>query len=266
MLFDHYRIREPTVIVDLFIIPASTSFSTSSWIALFLSGACPLFYAYCVKPFLPDIYKRCLRLLPWDAPVISAGFQSKATSLPRRYRAVLNGNFNILCAVDGTTRIFFMSGLPIIALCWDGDLITMKFIMAEVEFLQSSVHIRLLRMLCRQCIPDAQSARPFWLRLSLVPPFRLLPPEVERKSPSPERSFDSFCLGTSSTTIGTAMSWPLNSQLLNTATFLQWPAMEKGLSFLSLLKTLACGDGLRECLSPCLLLGSVRAVGVLDSE
>ncbi|GJZ89584.1 hypothetical protein Tco_0661366, partial [Tanacetum coccineum] len=41
---------------------------------------------------------------------------------------------------------------------------------------------------------------------------------------------------------------------------------ERDLFFLSLLNTLACGDGLRECLSPCLLLGSVRAVGVFDSE
>ncbi|GJT42822.1 hypothetical protein Tco_0951537 [Tanacetum coccineum] len=41
---------------------------------------------------------------------------------------------------------------------------------------------------------------------------------------------------------------------------------EGGLFRLSLLKTLAIGDGLQECLLPCLLLGSVRAVGVLDSE
>ncbi|GKF76303.1 hypothetical protein Tco_0225747 [Tanacetum coccineum] len=41
---------------------------------------------------------------------------------------------------------------------------------------------------------------------------------------------------------------------------------EWDLYFLSLLKTLACGDGLWECLSPFLLLGYVRAVGVLDSE
>ncbi|GJY12494.1 hypothetical protein Tco_0381803 [Tanacetum coccineum] len=41
---------------------------------------------------------------------------------------------------------------------------------------------------------------------------------------------------------------------------------EGGLFRLSLLKTLAIGDGLRECLLPCFLLGSVRAVGVLDSE
>ncbi|GJV18198.1 hypothetical protein Tco_1363521 [Tanacetum coccineum] len=38
---------------------------------------------------------------------------------------------------------------------------------------------------------------------------------------------------------------------------------EGDLFFLSLLKTLACGDGLREYLPPCLLLGSVRAVGSL---
>ncbi|GKE38833.1 hypothetical protein Tco_1462238, partial [Tanacetum coccineum] len=43
------------------------------------------------------------------------------------------GNFNIPCAVNGTAWIFLMPGLPIIALCWDGDLITMKFIHAEVS-------------------------------------------------------------------------------------------------------------------------------------
>ncbi|GKC81481.1 hypothetical protein Tco_1137198 [Tanacetum coccineum] len=41
---------------------------------------------------------------------------------------------------------------------------------------------------------------------------------------------------------------------------------EGGLFLQSLLKTLAIGDGLRECLLQCLLLSSVRAVGVLDSE
>ncbi|GJY88009.1 hypothetical protein Tco_0502637 [Tanacetum coccineum] len=41
---------------------------------------------------------------------------------------------------------------------------------------------------------------------------------------------------------------------------------EGDLFFLSLLNTLACGDGLREYLPPCLFRGSVRAVGVLDSE
>ncbi|GKG14303.1 hypothetical protein Tco_0353903, partial [Tanacetum coccineum] len=45
----------------------------------------------------------------------------------------LTGNFNIPCAVDGTARIFLIPVLPIIPLCWDGDLITMKFIHAEME-------------------------------------------------------------------------------------------------------------------------------------
>ncbi|GKG56593.1 hypothetical protein Tco_0579917, partial [Tanacetum coccineum] len=42
-------------------------------------------------------------------------------------------NFNILCAVDSTAQIFLMPVLPIIPLCCDGDLITMKFIHAKVE-------------------------------------------------------------------------------------------------------------------------------------
>ncbi|GKG17632.1 hypothetical protein Tco_0362589 [Tanacetum coccineum] len=121
------------------------------------------------------------------------------------------GNFNIPYAVDGTARIFLMPDLPIIALCWDGDMITMKFIHAEVECTSSpiltskaiwpsgqmvsllnpisNVRIRLLRMLRRQRISCAQSVRLFRLRLSLVPPLRLLSPRVERKSPSPKISF-----------------------------------------------------------------------------
>ncbi|GKG09833.1 hypothetical protein Tco_0338579 [Tanacetum coccineum] len=43
------------------------------------------------------------------------------------------GNFSIPCVVDGMTPIFLIPGLPIIPLCWDGDLTTMKFIHAEVE-------------------------------------------------------------------------------------------------------------------------------------
>ncbi|GJX42385.1 hypothetical protein Tco_0257375 [Tanacetum coccineum] len=84
-------------------------------------------------------------------PVISAGFQAKISKFclskehsPLRPFSVnvdpmgvtvppSTGNFNIPCAVDGTARIFLMPGLPIIVLCWDGDLITMKFIHAEVE-------------------------------------------------------------------------------------------------------------------------------------
>ncbi|GJT77325.1 hypothetical protein Tco_1044050 [Tanacetum coccineum] len=48
-------------------------------------------------------------------------------------------NFNISCAVDGTSRIFLIPVLPIIPLCWDGDLITMKFIHAEVECSSSPI-------------------------------------------------------------------------------------------------------------------------------
>ncbi|GKA42502.1 hypothetical protein Tco_0735162 [Tanacetum coccineum] len=51
----------------------------------------------------------------------------------------LTGNFNIPCAVDGTTRIFLIPVLPIIPLCWDGDLITMKLIHAEVECSSSPI-------------------------------------------------------------------------------------------------------------------------------
>ncbi|GJS53341.1 hypothetical protein Tco_0626703 [Tanacetum coccineum] len=49
------------------------------------------------------------------------------------------GNVNISCVVDGTAQIFLIPGLPIISLCWDGDLITMKFIYAEVECSSSPI-------------------------------------------------------------------------------------------------------------------------------
>ncbi|GJV60195.1 hypothetical protein Tco_1466295 [Tanacetum coccineum] len=49
------------------------------------------------------------------------------------------GHFNIPCAVDGTAQIFLIPGLPIIALCWDGDMIIMKFIHAEVECTSSPI-------------------------------------------------------------------------------------------------------------------------------
>ncbi|GKA46696.1 hypothetical protein Tco_0739579 [Tanacetum coccineum] len=49
------------------------------------------------------------------------------------------GNFNIPCAVDGTARMFLIPILPIIPLCLDGDLITMKFIHAEVECSSSPI-------------------------------------------------------------------------------------------------------------------------------
>ncbi|GKC87325.1 hypothetical protein Tco_1147974 [Tanacetum coccineum] len=48
-------------------------------------------------------------------------------------------NFNIPCAVDGKAWIFLIPVLSIIPLCWDGDLITMKFIHAEVECSSSRI-------------------------------------------------------------------------------------------------------------------------------
>ncbi|GJY67248.1 putative ribonuclease H-like domain-containing protein [Tanacetum coccineum] len=55
--------------------------------------------------------------------------------------------------------------------------------------------------------------------------------------------------------------------LLNTPPSFRGRGRGKGdLFLLSLLKTLGCGDGFQEYLFSCLLLGSVRAVGVLDSE
>ena len=44
------------------------------------------------------------------------------------------GNLSIPCAVDGTTRMADIPGLPIMALYDEGDLITMKFIQAAVEW------------------------------------------------------------------------------------------------------------------------------------
>ncbi|GJY20177.1 hypothetical protein Tco_0392743 [Tanacetum coccineum] len=49
------------------------------------------------------------------------------------------GNFNNPFAVDGTTQIFLIPVLPVIPLCWDGYLITMKFIHAEVECSSSPI-------------------------------------------------------------------------------------------------------------------------------
>ncbi|GKC03404.1 hypothetical protein Tco_0995014 [Tanacetum coccineum] len=48
-------------------------------------------------------------------------------------------NFNIMCVVDDTAWIFLIPVLPIIPLCRDGDLITMKFIHAEVECSSSPI-------------------------------------------------------------------------------------------------------------------------------
>ncbi|GJY59531.1 hypothetical protein Tco_0459423 [Tanacetum coccineum] len=91
------------------------------------------------------------------------------------------GNFNILCAVDEVD-------------CTSSPILTSNAIWPSGQMVSplnpiSNARIRLLRMLRRQHIPGVQSARPFRLRLSLVPPFCLLSPKVERKSSSPERNF-----------------------------------------------------------------------------
>ncbi|GJU25485.1 hypothetical protein Tco_1164106 [Tanacetum coccineum] len=108
------------------------------------------------------IFKRCSAMLR-GTPVISAGFQAKTSKFcPSRVHSSLcpfsvrvdpmaivysgmilllrnvtvppsTGNFSIPCDVGGMARIFLIPGLPIILLCWDSDLTTMKFIHAEVE-------------------------------------------------------------------------------------------------------------------------------------
>ncbi|GKD83563.1 hypothetical protein Tco_1350402 [Tanacetum coccineum] len=55
-------------------IPASTSLTTSSWIALFLSGACPLLF--CLIGWHPSrMFKRC-SATERGTPVMSASFQA----------------------------------------------------------------------------------------------------------------------------------------------------------------------------------------------
>ncbi|GKB80481.1 hypothetical protein Tco_0947376 [Tanacetum coccineum] len=61
-------------------------------------------------------------------------FASRIVTVPP-----FTGNFNIPCVMDGTAQIFLIPVLPIIPLCWDGDLITMKFIHAEVECSSSPI-------------------------------------------------------------------------------------------------------------------------------
>ncbi|GJU33128.1 hypothetical protein Tco_1176717 [Tanacetum coccineum] len=82
------------------------------------------------------------------------------------------------------------------------------------------------------------------------------------------RYLGSLCLGTLVVTIRACIrAWFFSSQPIeHTPSFRGRSLGEGGRFCLSLLKILATGDGLRECLCSCLLLGSVRAVGVLDSE
>ncbi|GJV87802.1 hypothetical protein Tco_1531740 [Tanacetum coccineum] len=131
-------------------ILASTSFSTSSWIALFLSDACPIFF--CLIGRHPSLIFRWCSAICHGMSVMSAGLQAKHPGLEIITHSIgmtlllrnvivppLIGNFNIPCAVDGMVRIFLIPGLPIIPLCWDGDLITMKFIHVEVECSSSPI-------------------------------------------------------------------------------------------------------------------------------
>ncbi|GJV36393.1 hypothetical protein Tco_1408870 [Tanacetum coccineum] len=99
------------------------------------------------------IFRRCFAACR-GTPVLSAGFQAKTSKFCPKIIAhsigmILllrnvtvppsTGNINIPCAVDGMAQIFLIFGLPIISLCWDGDLTTMKFIHAEVEFSSSPI-------------------------------------------------------------------------------------------------------------------------------
>ncbi|GKG12001.1 hypothetical protein Tco_0346238, partial [Tanacetum coccineum] len=72
------------------------------------------------------------------------------------------GNFNIPYAVDGMAQIFLMPVLPIIPLCWDGDLITMKFIHAEVECSSSPIFTS------RDIWPSGQMVSPLNLMIDVV--------------------------------------------------------------------------------------------------
>ncbi|GJZ24433.1 hypothetical protein Tco_0561892 [Tanacetum coccineum] len=105
------------------------------------------------SPHPSRIFRRCSAMCR-GKPVMSAGLQaktsrfclSKAHSSLRPFSVrldpmaiVCSGNFNISCVVDGTAWIFLIPVLPIIPLCWDGDLITMKFIHMEVECSSSPI-------------------------------------------------------------------------------------------------------------------------------
>ncbi|GJT15069.1 hypothetical protein Tco_0873775 [Tanacetum coccineum] len=81
--------------------------------------------------------------------------------------------------------------------------------------------------------------------------------------------FSSFWLGSFDdfSRTGADVAGSFLPNLLNTPPSFRGRGHGEGdLYFLSLLKTLACGDGLRECLSPCLLRILFGRVGVLDSE
>ncbi|GKA64988.1 hypothetical protein Tco_0764695 [Tanacetum coccineum] len=114
------------------IMPASTNFSTSSCIALFLSGAWLLFFcltATLILSSIASLVAECCTFGP-KTMLHSSGMilLLRNVSTPPG-----TGNFNILQAVDATDWILLTPGLPIIPLYGDSDLTTAKSIQAEVE-------------------------------------------------------------------------------------------------------------------------------------
>ncbi|GJV78955.1 alpha/beta hydrolase fold-3 [Tanacetum coccineum] len=71
----------------------------------------------------------------------------------------MTGNFNIICAVDGTACIFSNPGLPMIPLCGDVDLTTMKSIHADIECSSSLIFTKssLFKKLAHRVFPKMTS-------------------------------------------------------------------------------------------------------------
>ncbi|GKF84233.1 hypothetical protein Tco_0249131, partial [Tanacetum coccineum] len=152
-------------------IPAATSLLTSSLIAMFLSTAWPLFFcltgwqpshtfSLCSATFLgtpvssvrlePTItvcsgYSGLIATLTLSSLTLltgrgrSSGLETIAHSIGMTLLLLIvsvphmTGNFIIPCVVDGTACIFRNAGLPMIPLCGDVNLTTIKSIHADVE-------------------------------------------------------------------------------------------------------------------------------------
>ncbi|GJV02238.1 hypothetical protein Tco_1335807 [Tanacetum coccineum] len=109
--FAHYRIGSQTVIMDLLQYSAFLYFSTLFLdFILFLSGAWKIYIVLFEQGTL--------------------------------FFAPFSVNVEILWQLSVQARIFLMPGLPIIALCWDGDLITMKFIQRGSGVTESPIFTR----------------------------------------------------------------------------------------------------------------------------
>ncbi|GJY46311.1 hypothetical protein Tco_0435374 [Tanacetum coccineum] len=174
------------------------------------------------------------------------------------------GNFNILCAVDGTARIFLIPGLPMIALCWDGDLITMKFIYAEVECTSSPTFTS------KAIWPSGQMQCSYKTSEDAPPSMYTLctkcPPISTSMIIGPSVPSSSLRGGKDIVVSGEKL-WDPSPQ----ETKMRIRGVTRGFSFTymsrlgkSLLNTLGvCGDGDSGMPSSCLLLASVRAVGCL---